>query len=80
MPVKRRLHKVREHRITPAAISAFNAGDECALHDLLGLAPWHPSPLEVDDGPAPDGLHAYAEFWPLAQRLRRELIAAGGEP
>jgi hypothetical protein len=77
MPVKRRDSKHREHRITPAAVAASNAGDECALHDALDLAPWHPSPLAVDDGPGPEGLHAFAEFWPFVQSLSGELIAAG---
>ena len=47
MPVKRRAHKGRPHRVTPEAIDAFSAGDSSALHDALGLPPWVPSPLEV---------------------------------
>jgi|GEM_PF-2297577 len=53
MPVKRRLAKVRENRITPEAVAAFNAEDRTALADALRLRPWEISPLEVCDGPSP---------------------------
>ena len=50
MPLKLRTPKSRPHRITEAAVEAFRAGDELALHRALGLRPWMPSPLEVVGG------------------------------
>lgn len=77
MPVKRRLHKARPHRITPEAIAAFEIGDHAALHAALGLKPWQVSPLEVgpdEPSPWPVG-SAGAGLWPLAQELRQKLEA-----
>lgn len=48
MPVKRRVSKHKENRITPEAIEAFRAGDRLELRRALGLAPWEESPLDVD--------------------------------
>ena len=78
MPAKKRLVKVREHRITPEAIAAFRAGDSLALHRALGLRPWQISPLDVEAGepcvyPAGSG---GAMSWPLALELRAELLEA----
>lgn len=81
MPVKKRSAKVRPHRITPDAIAAFKAGDVSALHLALKLGPWVPSPLDVEPdepSPYPAGTGG-AEYWPLAQELRRELIDAGAK-
>jgi len=88
MPVKRRLGKAREHRITPEAVAAFMAGDFTRLHRALGLKPWEPSPLPrdieplgVDEGPGPQNRTSWAEAWPKVQELQRVLIeAAGGRP
>jgi hypothetical protein len=75
MPIKRRMPKGRLHRVTPAAVDAFRAGDYAALHRALGLRPWETSPLEVDDGPCPwSGNSAGAASWPQAQELRDELL------
>ena len=82
MPVKRRLHKGREHRITADAIEAFRAGDHGALHRALGLRPWQPSPLPlavnplgVDPAqpPAADDGSIWAQAWQLAVELQGEL-------
>ena len=81
MPVKKRASKARAHRISPEAIEAFEAGDRTALHRVLGLGPWVPSPLEVDPdepSPWPAGTGG-ATYWPLAVELQRELIAAGAK-
>ena len=74
MPVKIRSHKVRPHRITQEAISAFRAGDQRALHTALDLPPWCPSPLDVSENgcPWPAG-SAGATAWPLALKLRSEV-------
>lgn len=86
MPVKRRLSKIRDHRITDEAVEAFEAGDYLALHHALGLKPWEPSPLPlsieplgVSQGEPPAGRTLFAAAWPKAQELQRELIAAGAE-
>ena len=76
MPTKRRVDKARRHRLTAEAIAAYRAKDCNALHRALGLRPWEPSPLCVDQGPPPDGPTAYAASWPMAQELQRELEAA----
>jgi hypothetical protein len=39
MPVKRRIAKVRENRLTPEVFAAFDAGDEWALARALKLPP-----------------------------------------
>jgi hypothetical protein len=79
MPVKARPDKARRHRITPAAVEAFRAGDERALHRALDLRPWQPSPLEADDDTppawAPPG-SAWGDAWALVRSLRLELEAA----
>ena len=87
MPVKRRASKTRHHRITPAAVEAFVAGDYHALHNALNLPIWHPSPLPLaiddlgvdpDDPPGEALGCAWSEGWPLAVELQRELQAAVG--
>lgn len=84
MPVKRRLSKVRDHRITEEAIEAFEAGDYLRLHAALGLRPWEPSPLPLSVTPLgvhqdepPTGLTGWATSYPKAQELQRQLIEAG---
>lgn len=86
MPVKRRRPKAREHRITPEAIAAFEAGDYFRLHCALNLAPYQPSPLPesinglgVDPENPPTWRNLFTESWPLAVELQRELIAAGAK-
>ena len=63
--------------LSPDAIDAFAARDDDALRVALGLRPWEASPMDAHDGPSPwpEG-SAGARSWPLAQRLRRELMAA----
>ena len=46
------------------------------LHSALGLSPHKASPIDVDDGPAPNDGTAYAESWVQAQELRAELAGA----
>ena len=76
MPVKRRTHKARPHRITDEAIDAYRAGDRLTLHRALGLRPWQPSPLDADEDEAPwPPCTAGAVHWPLARELRAELVA-----
>jgi hypothetical protein len=65
-----------EHRITPAAVAHFKAGEWLLLHRALGLRPWHPSPLDaVGECPWPPGCGGH-EAWPLVVRLRAELLKA----
>jgi hypothetical protein len=82
MPTNRiPLQRPVRYRITPAAIAAYQAGDDLALHRELGLKPFQPSPLEAD-GPAPswgDGLPYYTYEWALARQLRLALEAAVAE-
>ena len=81
MPVKKRLAKVRQNRITPGAIAAFRAGDRKDLAEALELPPWHVSPLDVERGadcPWPRN-SAGAVTWERALELRAELEAASGK-
>lgn len=73
MPAKRRVSKLRDQRITPEAVAAYIAGDEVALHRLLGLKPWEPSPIgAVGESPWPRGSGGETS-WPKACKLREEL-------
>ena len=85
MPVKRRVSKVRDHRITPEAAEAFAAGDYKRLHRALGLKPWEASPLPidvtalgVDQGEPPPWETLHAASWRQAQALQRELLKIVG--
>ena len=73
MPVKRRSAKVRDHRITPEAVLAYESGDSSSLHRALGLKPWDLSPLETEN-PYPHGAAA-ARSWPTVCALRAELTS-----
>lgn len=46
-----------------------------ALHKELGLGPWQPSPLDVDDEPCRQDGTGWAESYPMVQELRREILA-----
>jgi hypothetical protein len=66
-------------RITPEMRSAFEAGDDHKLRNLLGLKPWEVSPLDVGDGPCIyPARSGGAESWPLAVALRKKLSASTG--
>lgn len=72
MKRKRPIRKIA--RITSAAIEAFRAGDDVALRDELGLAPWE-GPTLIYPGescPYPGG--AGADWHPKGQDLYRRLI------
>lgn len=72
----RRKRTEQAGRITQAAVEAFRAGDELALHRALRLPPWQISPLQVDrDCPWPAGTGG-AMTWPDSVALRAELEAA----
>ena len=76
MPIKRRIRKGREHRVTREAVEAFNAGDAVTLHRALGLKPWEPSPIDADTPEPPDWASGpWAEAWPTAHELRAKLAA-----
>jgi hypothetical protein len=45
MPVKKRVPKLRDHPITPAAVAAYRAGDAWGLWSELKLKVWQMSPL-----------------------------------
>lgn len=76
MPEKRRTAKAKDYRITPAAILAWQAGDEMALHRALGLKPWEASPLvAIGDCPHSRGTAA-ALAWPAMVELRAALQEA----
>jgi len=83
MPVKRRLNKRRQHRITPEAIEAFLAKDVWALHRALGLAPWEMSPLlqsehpyGIPKKPPSSQSTCFDQSYEQAVKLRAALIAA----
>ena len=71
MPVKRRVAKVLEHRITDDAVAAYRAGDDLALFRALGLKPWDCSPLHAD-GQRPDWVTP--DRWAKAAELRTQLM------
>ncbi|MES2001578.1 MAG: hypothetical protein V4444_04615 [Pseudomonadota bacterium] len=75
MPAKRRVSKVRDHRITDAAVAAFKANDEEALSWALGQKPWEYSPLEAE-GECPHGPMHQQAHWAKAKELRAALEAA----
>jgi hypothetical protein len=50
--IRRPTDRDRRRQITPAAVEAFRAGDQLALHRLLGLKLWEPSPLAADSAGA----------------------------
>lgn len=80
MPVKARTTKARCHRVTPAAIEAFAAGDKGALHLALDLRLWQPSPLEADEDAPSAWMQpgtTWQDAWPLVRVLRLELEGAG---
>lgn len=73
--LRRRKHVERAGRMTPEAVSAFEAGDRTTLHRLLRLPPWQVSPLDaVGECPWPDR-SAGANTWPDSMALRAELAA-----
>jgi hypothetical protein len=76
MPVKRRLAKGCQHRITPEAIEAYEAGDALTLNRVLGIPPWEASPLDVTDAEPWPYPELYAASYRRAQELRRLLMAA----
>jgi hypothetical protein len=93
MPVKRRLHKGRPHRITEDAIAAWRAGDYLWLHRALGLHPAQPSPLpleieplgcdqrtEDEDAAMPRANRLWSPLWPEVQALQRQLLQMAGAP
>lgn len=70
---------MRDHRITPEAIEAFNAGDAPRLDRALGIRPWQVSPMDADTDEPPAWAapgSATAEYWQMARDLRLELEAA----
>jgi hypothetical protein len=76
MPVKRRVAKVKSHRITPEAVAAFKAGDDTTLRLFLGIRPWQASPLDAI-GPAPAWATGdYADSWAVARELRAQFLKA----
>ncbi len=79
MPAKRRVAKTRSHRVTPAALEAFQGGKIVPLMRALGMRLWQVSPLEAD-GPEPpaNASGADRESWALAWELRQELEAGLG--
>lgn len=84
MPVKRRLHKGRSHRITPEAIEAFKAKDMWRLHRALGLKPYEYSPLTRAESSGygfppeqePPGERIILRTRDQAVELRRQILEA----
>jgi hypothetical protein len=79
VPTKRRTPKLRDHRVTEAAVAAFLAGDRLALHRALGLKPWQPSPIDATEAEPPawaGPMDGWRAGWQLARALREKLEAA----
>ena len=79
MPIKRRISKQSDYRITPQAVEAFRRGDTAELGRALGLKPWQPNPLEVYEPNPPTWAKGspWADFWPVSRDLRAKLMEAG---
>jgi hypothetical protein len=82
MPTKRqRVNRKAGVAVSPAAVEAYQAGDERALSFAIGQAPWEFSPLRVD-APDPPKWLAYNpwryQFWVKAWEIRCALEAAIG--
>jgi hypothetical protein len=63
-------------RVSAAALTAFQAQDQAALHHVLRLRPWEVSPLEATTEEAPPWAgprDAWRVNWPLARELRAAL-------
>jgi hypothetical protein len=76
MPVKKRLPKEREHRLTTEIIKAFRDGNP-AVGFMLGLKPWEPSIWDVTtDEPPSWANYPYADAWPKVRGLRLALEKA----
>jgi hypothetical protein len=87
MPVKRRISKVRNVKITAQAVELYRrakAGEDVVLelHRVLNLRPWHPFVFQVepDAYPEPDGDFHTSLTWqqskPFIAAIRRQLEAA----
>lgn len=75
MPTKRRPKpQFVPHRISPAAVQAFRAGDASRLHDALALARWQVSPLDVDVAQGEGEPTAWGHSFALARELRAVLL------
>lgn len=77
MPIKKRLRKEREHRLSPEAVAAFRGEDRETLHRALGLRPWEISPLDAHEPACPyPGGSAAARTWEKVREIRAELERA----
>ena len=74
MPVKRKLSKQLQHRITPEVMAAYRAGDHWELQRALHLKPWVMSPLGCDLINTVPGT-AYANSLEQARALRDAIEA-----
>ena len=75
MPTRRRPKpQFIPHRITPAAVQAFRAGDALRLHDVLALSDWQVSPLDVDVAHGEGEPTAWGHSFVLARELRAVLM------
>jgi hypothetical protein len=77
----KRARRARERGgITAAALAAWRRGDFSGLNTALGIRPWQASPFDAVPKDAPRGGETglYAESWPRAAELRRQLIELAG--
>ena len=78
MPVKRRILK-QKHRVSPAAVAAFKAGDWWGVYHAIDMRPWETHPMDVDfEEPAEwvRKVPTFLERWNEAVVLRRALVEA----
>ena len=74
----RRTRSLTAGRITPAAVEAFNNGDDSALRQVLGLKPWQFPSLAALDA-VPLGETVGDDWIGKSQALREALEKASAE-
>jgi hypothetical protein len=83
VPTKRRKLTPERISLTPAAITAWKAGDSTGLRQALGIKPWQPMPWPMR---LPLGVDPYCppseadDAWVRAIEWQRALYEAAGAP
>jgi hypothetical protein len=81
MPTKRTKRPLQRHGLTEAVLEAWHVGDKHKLAMALGIGPHQVNPFDaLTDRPPADDRSAWAQSWPHAMQLRKQLIEAAGPP